>query len=114
MADSVDKRSWPRLPVVAGALAVEARETGTGESYVGQTRDLSAGGCFIEHAATPRIGAEVRLFICNDEGREALRSMARVVRVEPGAGFAVEFLHADDKARADIAAFIEKVKKPSL
>ena len=113
VTDDQNKREFERQPVHTEALIVVAHESGTGASILGKTRNLSAGGGFIETSDPPALGVEVQLFIGSASAAAALRAFGIVVHVEPGIGFGVQFLDADDASRKDIATFIDRFCQPS-
>ena len=59
----------------------------------GETRNLSLSGAFIRSGLDPRSGATGEILI--DSAGEAYPLAAKVVRVSPGVGFAVEYLDPD-------------------
>jgi len=72
-----------RSPRVCAELHVELRHLGRPATTAAElTRDISAGGVFIDTSVGLEVGTEVALEIAAGEGLEPVRLFARVVRVE--------------------------------
>lgn len=75
-----DRRKSPRLPV---ELHVEFRHLGRpNESYAEISRNLSAGGVFLDTTVGLELGTEVDLEIAPGPGVRPIKMRAQVVRVE--------------------------------
>lgn len=78
--DDVDRRRSPRLPV---ELHVEFRHLGRpSDTYAEISRNLSAGGVFLDTTVVLEMGTEVALEIAPGPGTRPIRMRAEVVRVE--------------------------------
>ena len=73
------------------------------------TRDINAGGLFIETEKPPQTGTEVTMQFHLPGSEESLRTIGRVVRVSSGgvgtpAGMGIEFdeLTSEDRAKIDL------------
>ena len=71
----------------------------------------SVPGIFVESAATVKIGDEVQLFVGSMRSSAALRTVARVMHVEPGVGFGARFVDEDEESRSCVANFIDRFRK---
>lgn len=110
-----DKRSSPRAPV---ALRIAYR-TGDQAEGVSVTRDIGAGGMFIETAQPLPPGTELTLdFVLPDPPFEHLRAKARVAWVRDAAerywflpGMGVQFVDLDPQAHAAIRALVLRLNE---
>jgi hypothetical protein len=105
------RRKYERKPIRTETLIVEVR-AGAGVTLAGRTRNISPSGAFIETTKTLPTGTEIQLFIGSMSSPAALRTVARVVHVEPGIGFGVAFLDVDDESRGYVATFMERFCRP--
>jgi hypothetical protein len=80
------RRMYRRQPLRAATPVLDSRD---GRFLTGHSRDLSYGGIFVELDEPPPVGTLVDLFI----GGLGIGTQVfgRVVRVEPGIGFAAAF-----------------------
>lgn len=104
--DQSDRRQYARQSVM-----LPCRMDGVTTSGTMEVTDLSAGGCFI---ATPELmtaGSEVTIR-AKVAGVE-LALTGRVVRLQPGRGFGVEFGHLPSDTRYLLEHFLTRAPTPS-
>lgn len=113
MTDSSEgaaRRAFERELVRTETLIVESHPQGM-RTVLGTSRNLSRSGIFVESSAEVKIGDEVQLFVGSMRSAAALRTVARVVHVEPGVGFGAHFVDEDEDSRNCVTAFIDRFKK---
>jgi uncharacterized protein (TIGR02266 family) len=101
-----ERRKYARVSV-----AVEVDITSEHNFYVGRTRDISAGGLFIETPIGIDIGSLVDVDLSLDGERFSLRSEVMWALTGPGnqtVGVGVRFTDLNDRAKAAIDAFMNK------
>ncbi len=104
------RREFDRESMRTEALVV--RVSGQdGKSVLGESRDVSLKGMFVESSEQLAVGDEVRLFIADERTGTVLRIEAKVVQQRDG-GFGVAFVDGSEAARRQIRAFIDGLKKP--
>lgn len=94
-----DRRLEPRL-ADEGAVHVEYLAPSP------QVRDLSASGVYLADPRQLQLGQTVKLRLRLGEGGTSLVVTGMVRRVDPGRGFAVEFIQIDHADRRRLKAFI--------
>ncbi len=107
---SETRREFDRESMRTEALVVRVSGQG-GKSVLGESRDVSLKGMFVESSDQLAIGDEVKLFIADERTGTVLRIEAQVVQHRDG-GFGVAFVDASEAARRQIRAFIDGLKKP--
>ena len=90
-----DRRQHRRL-----AQPFEARWEGASGSGQCRLSDLSVGGCFVQAMAQPAVGERTKITIA--AGPQAHTITGRVVAVERGLGFSMQFDAATDDATAEV------------
>ena len=104
------RRDFEREMVRTETLIVESHPEGV-RTVLGTSRNLSKSGIFVESSAEVKIGDEVQLFVGSMRSSAALRTVARVMHVEPGVGFGARFIDDDDESRGCVSSFIDRFKK---
>lgn len=100
--DYVNKRRYPRLPVL-----VECRLDGTSGRHEMRMTDLSPGGCFVDTSMSFPEGTPVTLYAQLGGGEVALPG--RVIPVKTGGfGFGIEFVDLDEAARKQLDAYLQQ------
>jgi PilZ domain len=82
------------------AQPFEARWEGASGSGQCRLSDLSVGGCFVQAMAQPAVGERTKVTIA--AGPQTLTIAGRVVAVERGLGFSMQFDAATDDATAEV------------
>jgi hypothetical protein len=99
--DYVNKRRHPRLPVL-----VECRVEGaSGRSEIRLT-DLSRTGCYVDTSMSFPAGTNVTLYAQLGGGEVALPG--RVIPLNSGGGFGVEFADLDEAAKKQLDAYLQQ------
>lgn len=100
-AAEADRRTSKRV-----SLVTQIRTAVDGETLVGYTRDISAGGLFIETESPPPRGTEVKLRFRLTEDSAILESRAVVVYTIEREGMGLRFLELPVDVRRAIVAFV--------
>jgi hypothetical protein len=82
-----DKRTHPRVPLSA---AVTCEVTGGGVSIMGQAKDISVGGMYIESETPVSFGTEVNIVLRLPNTKANARLPGVIRWIKPG-GFGVQF-----------------------
>lgn len=99
--DYVNKRRHPRLPVL-----VDCRVEGaSGRNEIRMT-DLSRTGCYVDTAMSFPAGTPVTLYAQFGDGEVALPG--RVIPLQAGGGFGVEFTELDEAAKKQLEAYLQQ------
>jgi c-di-GMP-binding flagellar brake protein YcgR len=96
-----EKRRHPRAPLVA---QVEH----AGGTFIGFSRDISAGGMFIESTETLAPGARLKLRFYLDSAEPIAETTAQAMYTVQKLGTGVQFLDLSPDARARIEAYVAK------
>jgi len=78
-------------------LTVTIQPEGSTVPILGNLANISLTGCYIETGALIGSGTKVRILFSAEDS--ALQAVGNVVRSHPGAGFGVEFDHAEDREK---------------
>lgn len=99
--DYVNKRRYPRLPVL-----VDCRVEGaSGRNEIRMT-DLSRTGCYVDTSMSFPAGTKVTLYAQLGDGEVALPG--RVIPLNSGGGFGVEFTDLDEAAKQQLDAYLQQ------
>ena len=101
-----DRRKYARQSVM-----LPCRVDGVTTSGTMQVTDLSAGGCFIATRDSVAAGSEVTIH-AKFAGVE-LALAGRIVHVQPGSGFAIEFGNLPTDTRYMLEHFLTRAPAPS-
>ena len=104
------RRDFEREMVRTETLIVESHPEGI-RTVIGTSRNLSKSGIFVESNAKLQVGDEEQLFVGSMRSSAALRTVARVMHVEPGVGFGARFIDEDEESRGCVSSFIDRFKK---
>ncbi|HWF39991.1 MAG TPA: PilZ domain-containing protein [Candidatus Acidoferrales bacterium] len=99
----------PRVPrelLVAGAEIVDQQ---TSQTILGQTLDVSMGGCFVETAQVLPLRSIVQLSINYNE--DSLNVFGEVMRSEPGNGMAIRFRALDANQTSMLKAWFFSLER---
>jgi c-di-GMP-binding flagellar brake protein YcgR len=99
----IDKRQYPRAPLAA---QVE-HESGTS---LGLSREISAGGMFIETDKPVPVNSKLDLLFHLDDGGPIVRAQAEVLYVVAKLGMGVRFTEISPADRNRIEAYVAKVR----
>ena len=100
-------RQAPRHSIKTAALVV--RDDDEAETVgVVRSRDLSAGGVFVETDRLLSVGDRLKLFIADQSHDRVFRVRARVVRVAPS-GFGAEFVVESALGQERVLEFVSQL-----
>jgi len=99
----VEKRNYPRAPL---ATQVEHAE-GT---QIGFSKDISAGGMFIELTKPVTVGSRVNLLFHLEDGGEAIKAEAEVLYSVLKLGLGVRFIQVEPADLGRIESYVAKAK----
>jgi len=103
-----NRRTYPRMKC---RVTIEIQENGKETLMMGNLTDVSLGGCFIETSVIMAAGTPLKLVFSIDDGK--IQAEGSVLRLEPGAGIAVQFNETTRGDRGKIPQVIEYVQKTS-
>ena len=103
--DQIERRKHVRR-----AVLLHCRLEGAATQGTLQVIDLSAGGCFVRTTDVVPAGADVTVHATFAGTEVSLRG--RVAHVQPGRGFAVEFVDLADETRQQLERFLPKASTP--
>jgi diguanylate cyclase (GGDEF)-like protein/putative nucleotidyltransferase with HDIG domain len=96
-------------PRIRCRVAVEL-QPGQGEGrIVGILANISSGGCYVETNAVLQPHSQVRLAFSNDDNQ--LYADGAIVRIDPGAGIAIQFVTAGRTGREQLKRFMQFVEQ---
>jgi hypothetical protein len=102
------RRDFIRTLVRTETLEVEVL-LADGKKILGQSRDVSLSGIFVQTTEPPPPGTELHLLVSSLSGTAALRILSRIVHSEPGVGFGARFVAPAEEARGYLVALISKL-----
>lgn len=98
-----ERRKYPRVPVT-----LDARWQTSAQASLCEVGNLSLGGCFVRTPAPP--SPDERAFITLYlKGRASMLLAGRVVRVEPGVGFGMQFREMLPETKSELNQEIDKI-----
>jgi diguanylate cyclase (GGDEF)-like protein/putative nucleotidyltransferase with HDIG domain len=103
-----NRRLYPRVKC---RVTIELQAEGGASLVLGNLTDISQGGCFVETSMILRPGSNLKLSFSAEDGK--LQAEGKVVRLDPGAGIAVQFGDMSREDRARIQKVMEYVQNTS-
>ncbi len=103
-----NRRLYPRMKC---RVTIELQEHGKETLIMGNLTDVSLGGCFVETSVIMAAGTPLKLVFSIDDGK--IQAEGSVLRLEPGAGIAIQFNETTRGDRGKIPQVIEYVQKTS-
>ena len=101
-----DRRSHPRMKC---RVTIEMQTESGGVPLFANLTDISMGGCYIETSTILAPGSKIKLGFSMDD--PSLTASGTVMRLDPGAGVAVQFQEINREARERMFRVLEFVQK---
>jgi PilZ domain len=105
----VERRRYPRFKCV---LPVEIRFPGVSYPSLGQTTDISLGGCYISSSYNMRVGAEIELKVW--VGDTGVKTTAIVRTLDPGVGNGIEFTGLDETGKQVLSEHLDHLDENAV
>jgi diguanylate cyclase (GGDEF)-like protein len=93
-------------------VTIEIHSPTDGGAVLGNLTDISIGGCFVETSAMLCSGTVIELVFSIDDGK--LRAPGTIVRMDPGAGIAVQFHELNRENREQMQRILDFVQNTSI